>query len=114
MRSSADATAQRYQAMLSWAQIKRFRQRCKLPIIIKGIQTAEDAVIACDHGIDGIYVTNHGGRQLDHGRACKAYQTLRIQGGEWGISAELAISTRIFYVNLIKSHRRIAFVTGQR
>jgi glycolate oxidase len=68
MRSSADATAQRHQAMLSWAQIKRFRQRCKLPMIIKGIQTAEDAVIACDHGIDGIYVTNHGGRQLDHGR----------------------------------------------
>jgi glycolate oxidase len=68
MRSSADATAQRHQAMLSWPQIKRFRQRCKLPMIIKGIQTAEDAVIACDHGIDGIYVTNHGGRQLDHGR----------------------------------------------
>ncbi len=68
MRSSADATAQRYQSMLSWPQIKRFRQRCKLPMIIKGIQTAEDAVIACDHGIEGIYVTNHGGRQLDHGR----------------------------------------------
>jgi len=69
MRSAADATAQRYQAALSWPQIKRFRQRCKLPLIIKGIQTAEDAIIACDHGVDGIYVTNHGGRQLDHGRA---------------------------------------------
>jgi isopentenyl diphosphate isomerase/L-lactate dehydrogenase-like FMN-dependent dehydrogenase len=68
MRSSADADAQRYQATLNWSQIKRFRQRCKLPMIIKGIQTAEDATIACDHGIDGIYVTNHGGRQLDHGR----------------------------------------------
>src|SRR5262249_56961636 len=68
LRSAADATAQRYQAALSWPQIKRFRQRCKLPLIIKGIQTAEDAVIACDHGIDGVYVTNHGGRQLDHGR----------------------------------------------
>jgi isopentenyl diphosphate isomerase/L-lactate dehydrogenase-like FMN-dependent dehydrogenase len=68
MRSAADATAQRYQAALSWPQIKRFRQRCKLPLIIKGIQTAQDAIIACDHGVDGIYVTNHGGRQLDHGR----------------------------------------------
>jgi len=68
MRTSADATAQQYQAALSWSQIKRFRQRCKLPLIIKGIQTAEDAIIACDHGVDGIYVTNHGGRQLDHGR----------------------------------------------
>lgn len=69
MRSAADATAQRYQAALSWPQIKRFRQRCKLPLILKGIQTAEDAMMACDHGVDGIYVTNHGGRQLDHGRA---------------------------------------------
>jgi len=68
MRTSADDTAQRHQAALSWSQIKRFRQRCKLPMIIKGIQTAEDAIIACDHGIEGIYVTNHGGRQLDHGR----------------------------------------------
>ncbi len=68
MRTSADTTAQRYQAALSWDQIKKFRQRCNLPLIIKGIQTAEDATIACDHGIDGIYVTNHGGRQLDHGR----------------------------------------------
>jgi glycolate oxidase len=68
MRTAADSTAQRYQAALSWAQIKRFRQRCKLPLILKGIQTAEDATIACDHGVNGIYVTNHGGRQLDHGR----------------------------------------------
>lgn len=68
MRTAADATAQRYQAALSWTQIKRFRKRCKLPLIIKGIQTAEDAIIACDHGVDAIYVTNHGGRQLDHGR----------------------------------------------
>jgi len=68
MRTSADDTAQRHQAALNWSQIKRFRQRCKLPMIIKGIQTAEDAIIACDHGIEGIYVTNHGGRQLDHGR----------------------------------------------
>jgi glycolate oxidase len=68
VRSTTDASGERCQAALSWAQIKRFRQRCKLPLIIKGIQTAEDAAIACDHGVDGIYVTNHGGRQLDHGR----------------------------------------------
>ncbi|HIF61340.1 MAG TPA: alpha-hydroxy-acid oxidizing protein, partial [Rhodospirillales bacterium] len=40
-----------------------------LPLIIKGIATAEDAVIAVDHGIDIIYISNHGGRQLDYGRA---------------------------------------------
>jgi len=58
------------QQSLSWAEVKRFKDKHgqKLPLILKGIQTAEDAVIACDHGVDGIYVTNHGGRQLDHVR----------------------------------------------
>src|SRR5258707_4377845 len=36
--------------------------------MMKGIATGEDAAIACDHGVDGVYVSNHGGRQLDHGR----------------------------------------------
>lgn len=58
------------QQSLSWAEVKRFKDKhgAKLPLILKGIQTAEDAIIACDHGVDGIYVTNHGGRQLDHVR----------------------------------------------
>jgi hypothetical protein len=38
------------------------------PAVIKGIATAEDTAIALDHGVDWIYVSNHGGRQLDHGR----------------------------------------------
>ena len=40
-----------------------------LPFILKGVATAEDAALAVEHGIDTIYVSNHGGRQLDHGRA---------------------------------------------
>ena len=40
----------------------------KAQIIIKGIQTAEDAQLCLDNGIAGIYVTNHGGRALDHAR----------------------------------------------
>src|ERR687897_1237579 len=39
-----------------------------LPFILKGVATAEDAKLAVDHGVDVIYVSNHGGRQLDHGR----------------------------------------------
>src|SRR4029077_2598737 len=39
-----------------------------IPLILKGIATAEDAAIACEHGVDVVYVSNHGGRQLDHGR----------------------------------------------
>lgn len=36
------------------------------PVVLKGIQTAEDALMACQAGMDGIYLSNHGGRQLDH------------------------------------------------
>lgn len=57
-----------YQASLNWGIIKRLRQKTKLPLILKGISTAEDAIIAVDHGIDVIYISNHGGRQLDHSR----------------------------------------------
>jgi glycolate oxidase len=57
-----------WQAALDWDDIRRFRDRHKLPLILKGIHTAEDAAIACDVGADVVYVSNHGGRQLDHGR----------------------------------------------
>ena len=62
------ATGQDFQAALSWDQVKRFKDRHDLPLVLKGIATAEDALIACDLGVDGVYVSNHGGRQLDHGR----------------------------------------------
>lgn len=57
-----------YQMRLTWDHVKRFKDVHDLPLIIKGIATAEDAAIACEHGVDCIYVSNHGGRQLDHGR----------------------------------------------
>jgi glycolate oxidase len=57
------------QASLDWALIERFRKRHpEATIIIKGIQTGEDAQIAIDSGVGCIYVTNHGGRALDHAR----------------------------------------------
>jgi isopentenyl diphosphate isomerase/L-lactate dehydrogenase-like FMN-dependent dehydrogenase len=62
------ATGMDYQAALSWDQVKRFKDRHAVPLILKGIATAEDAAMACDHGVEGVYVSNHGGRQLDHGR----------------------------------------------
>jgi isopentenyl diphosphate isomerase/L-lactate dehydrogenase-like FMN-dependent dehydrogenase len=64
----ADAAAgMAYQAGLSWDEVKRFQDRHDLPLILKGIATAEDAQIAVEHGVEVIYVSNHGGRQLDHG-----------------------------------------------
>ena len=56
-----------YQSGLSWDQVKRFKDKHSLPLIIKGIATAEDAEIAVQHGVEVVYVSNHGGRQLDHG-----------------------------------------------
>ena len=58
-----------YLARLSWRDIERIRDECALPLVLKGIATAEDAGIACKVGVDVVYVSNHGGRQLDHGRA---------------------------------------------
>ena len=56
-----------FQAALSWDQVKRLRDKLDVPLIIKGIATAEDAALAVEHGVQVVYVSNHGGRQLDHG-----------------------------------------------
>lgn len=51
---------------LTWDDIDHFREQTRLPMMIKGIMTAEDARLCVEHGIDVVYVSNHGGRQLDH------------------------------------------------
>ncbi len=56
-----------WQERFNWRDIERIRRLCTVPLIIKGIATAEDARICVDHGVDGVYVSNHGGRQLDQG-----------------------------------------------
>jgi isopentenyl diphosphate isomerase/L-lactate dehydrogenase-like FMN-dependent dehydrogenase len=66
--SRVRATGGDFQKGLEWRTVKLIKDRFKIPLIIKGIATAEDAAIALDHGVDWIYVSNHGGRQLDHGR----------------------------------------------
>ncbi len=50
---------------LAWSDLDWFRERWKGRIVLKGIQTVEDAVIAADAGVDAIALSNHGGRQLD-------------------------------------------------
>lgn len=64
----ANRDGMEFQAALSWDDIARFKATHRIPLIIKGIATAEDAAHACELGVDWIYVSNHGGRQLDHGR----------------------------------------------
>lgn len=50
---------------LNWTDIKRLRDMTRLPILLKGIRHADDARLAREHGVDGIIVSNHGGRQVD-------------------------------------------------
>ncbi len=50
---------------LTWENLAYLRQRTKLPILLKGILHPDDALKALDHGIDGLVISNHGGRQVD-------------------------------------------------
>ncbi|MCX7631160.1 MAG: alpha-hydroxy-acid oxidizing protein [Geminicoccaceae bacterium] len=54
------------QRAFDWKAVERFKARHRIPLILKGIMTREDAEIACALGVEGIVVSNHGGRQLDH------------------------------------------------
>jgi 4-hydroxymandelate oxidase len=53
------------EASLSWSDVEWMRGLSRMPVVLKGVLTAEDALRAADHGASGIVVSNHGGRQLD-------------------------------------------------
>ena len=66
-RLPAKESGKDYGAKATWDTLDEIKRlAAPLPVILKGIQTTEDAVIAIDHGIDAIVVSNHGGRMLDH------------------------------------------------
>ena len=50
---------------LTWRDLEWLHERCRLPLLLKGILSAEDALLAAEHGAAGVIVSNHGGRQLD-------------------------------------------------
>ena len=52
-------------AALGWADLEELASDCGVPILVKGVLTAEDASLAVEHGAAGVVVSNHGGRQLD-------------------------------------------------
>jgi len=67
-RATATDAGRVFQAGLSWKQVERYKRKFpKFPLIIKGIATVDDAELAVEHGVEVVYVSNHGGRQLDHG-----------------------------------------------
>jgi 4-hydroxymandelate oxidase len=50
---------------LDWSDLGKLASACSLPVLVKGVLTAEDAELALEHGAAGVVVSNHGGRQLD-------------------------------------------------
>jgi glycolate oxidase len=60
------AIGHEFQSALNWDDVKRFKDRHDIPLLLKGIMTGEDAEIAAEHGVDAVWVSNHGGRQVDH------------------------------------------------
>jgi len=50
---------------LTWRDLEWLHEHAELPVIAKGILTADDAILAAEHGCDAVVVSNHGGRQLD-------------------------------------------------
>ena len=61
----AEYVSSQFDPGLSWSDVEWLRARWNGPIVIKGIQTVDDARIAADEGLDAIALSNHGGRQLD-------------------------------------------------
>ena len=58
-----------YPASFTWTRVKRLRDSTKMKLLIKGIVTRQDAELAVEHGVDGLIVSNHGGRGEETNRA---------------------------------------------
>ena len=83
-----------FQTHMSWRDVDRFKAKFPAPVILKGIATAEDALLALEHGVECIYVSNHGGRQLDHGRGAMEFlpEIVAAVGGRAKIIVDGSIS----------------------
>jgi 4-hydroxymandelate oxidase len=55
----------RHDASLTWSDLEWLRSITRLPVLLKGVLRADDAARAAEHGVSGVIVSNHGGRQLD-------------------------------------------------
>jgi L-lactate dehydrogenase (cytochrome) len=69
LKTLSEWIAQQFDPTVTWKDLAWLRERWPRKIIIKGILDAEDARLACQHGVDAMVVSNHGGRQLDGARS---------------------------------------------
>jgi len=58
-----------YNAAMTWESVRRLKALTRMKLVLKGIETRKDAQLCCENGVDGIIVSNHGGRAEDSGRA---------------------------------------------
>ena len=65
--SAFDPSQQNWAQRVTWGTLDKIKSEAGLPVILKGVASKEDATLALDHDVDVIWVSNHGGRQLDHG-----------------------------------------------
>jgi L-lactate dehydrogenase (cytochrome) len=73
---------------LCWDDLPFFRSAVSMPILLKGVQTGEDAIRSYEAGMDGLVVSNHGGRQLDHTRS-GIEMLVEVMDALRGINADL-------------------------
>ncbi len=57
-----------HRAAITWDTLDAIKEFAGMPFVLKGVATAQDAALAVEHGVSAVYVSNHGGRQLDHNR----------------------------------------------
>ena len=57
-----------FEEKLTWQYVDQLKAFTKMKLVIKGIETAEDAQLCLEHGVDGIVISNHGGRASETGR----------------------------------------------
>ncbi|CUS21752.1 LAQU0S03e09956g1_1 [Lachancea quebecensis] len=68
-RGASQTLASFIDPTLTWEEVAELKTKTNLPVVIKGVQCVEDVLKAAEIGVDGVVISNHGGRQLDFSRA---------------------------------------------
>lgn len=86
----SEYTNSQFDAAVSWSDVEWLRTVWDGPLVLKGIQTVDDARLAVDHGIEAIALSNHGGRQLDDAPAIVELiePVAQAVGGQIGLIAD--------------------------